>query len=46
MMENASLFVAGVPGIDVVFTGHQHLVFPNSQGFRRHRTAPTSTRAR
>lgn len=27
-MENASLFLAGVPGIDVVFTGHQHLVFP------------------
>src|SRR6185295_3340398 len=27
-MENASLFVAGVPGIDVVFTGHSHLVFP------------------
>ncbi|HEY8595814.1 MAG TPA: bifunctional 2',3'-cyclic-nucleotide 2'-phosphodiesterase/3'-nucleotidase [Devosiaceae bacterium] len=28
MMENASLYLAGVPGIDVVFTGHQHLVFP------------------
>jgi 2',3'-cyclic-nucleotide 2'-phosphodiesterase/3'-nucleotidase len=27
-MENASLFVAGVPGIDVVYTGHSHLVFP------------------
>src|SRR6185437_11427145 len=27
MMENASLFVAGVEGIDVVMTGHQHLVF-------------------
>jgi 2',3'-cyclic-nucleotide 2'-phosphodiesterase/3'-nucleotidase len=27
-MENASLFVAGVPGIDVLFTGHSHLVFP------------------
>jgi 2',3'-cyclic-nucleotide 2'-phosphodiesterase/3'-nucleotidase len=27
-MENAALYVAGVPGIDVVFTGHQHLVFP------------------
>lgn len=27
-MENAAMYVAGVPGIDVVFTGHQHLVFP------------------
>ena len=27
-MENASLFLAGVDGIDVVLTGHQHLVFP------------------
>ena len=27
-MENASLYVAGVEGIDAVFTGHQHLVFP------------------
>ncbi len=27
-MENASLFVAEVPGIDAVFTGHSHLVFP------------------
>src|SRR6185369_1959257 len=33
MMENAALFLAGVPGIDVVFTGHQHLVFPNSKDF-------------
>jgi len=32
-MENASLYVAGVPGIDAVFTGHQHLVFPNSKDF-------------
>ncbi len=31
--ENASLLVAGVEGIDVVFTGHQHLVFPNSKDF-------------
>jgi 2',3'-cyclic-nucleotide 2'-phosphodiesterase / 3'-nucleotidase len=28
LMENASLFLAGVEGIDAVFTGHQHLVFP------------------
>ena len=34
MMENASLFLAGVDGIDVVFTGHQHLVFPNSKDFK------------
>ncbi|WP_417684383.1 bifunctional 2',3'-cyclic-nucleotide 2'-phosphodiesterase/3'-nucleotidase [Roseibium sp.] len=27
-MENASLHLAGVEGIDAVFTGHQHLVFP------------------
>jgi 2',3'-cyclic-nucleotide 2'-phosphodiesterase/3'-nucleotidase len=33
MMENASLFVAGLPGVDVVFTGHQHLVFPNGKDF-------------
>ncbi len=26
--ENASLFLANVPGIDVVFTGHHHRVFP------------------
>ncbi len=26
--ENAALFLARVPGIDVIFTGHQHLVFP------------------
>ncbi len=29
-MENASLFLAGVDGIDAVLTGHQHLVFPGS----------------
>ena len=27
-MENASLYVAAVDGIDAIFTGHQHLVFP------------------
>ncbi|MCX8998089.1 bifunctional 2',3'-cyclic-nucleotide 2'-phosphodiesterase/3'-nucleotidase [Rhizobiaceae bacterium BDR2-2] len=27
-MENAALYLAGVEGIDAVFTGHQHLVFP------------------
>ncbi len=28
--ENASLELAGVPGIDAIFTGHQHLVFPDT----------------
>ncbi|KEO59910.1 bifunctional 2',3'-cyclic-nucleotide 2'-phosphodiesterase/3'-nucleotidase [Thioclava indica] len=27
-MENAALYVAGIEGIDVVITGHQHLNFP------------------
>ncbi|TMV91186.1 bifunctional 2',3'-cyclic-nucleotide 2'-phosphodiesterase/3'-nucleotidase [Thioclava sp. BHET1] len=27
-MENAALYLAGVEGIDVVITGHQHLNFP------------------
>ncbi len=31
--ENASLQLAAVEGIDVVVTGHQHLVFPNSKDF-------------
>ncbi|WP_421759319.1 bifunctional 2',3'-cyclic-nucleotide 2'-phosphodiesterase/3'-nucleotidase [Devosia sp.] len=31
--ENASLQLAALDGIDVVFTGHQHLVFPNSKDF-------------
>ncbi len=26
--ENAALYLASVPGIDVIFTGHQHKVFP------------------
>lgn len=30
MMENASLQLAAVDGIDVVLTGHQHLVFPGA----------------
>ncbi len=35
MMENASFFVAGVEGIDAVFTGHQHLVFPGKKDFQK-----------
>ena len=35
MMENAALFLAGVKDIDVVLTGHQHLVFPNSNDFAK-----------
>lgn len=31
--ENASLQLAAVDGVDVVVTGHQHLVFPNSKDF-------------
>lgn len=31
--ENAALQLAAVEGVDVVFTGHQHLVFPNSNDF-------------
>jgi 2',3'-cyclic-nucleotide 2'-phosphodiesterase/3'-nucleotidase len=31
--ENASLQLAAVEGVDVVLTGHQHLVFPNSKDF-------------
>ena len=34
LMENASFFVAGVDGIDAVFTGHQHLVFPGKKDFQ------------
>lgn len=32
-MENASLHLAGVEGIDAVLTGHQHLVFPGPKSF-------------
>lgn len=32
-MENAALFLAAIPGIDVVMAGHQHRVFPNSSDF-------------
>ncbi|MET3599377.1 bifunctional 2',3'-cyclic-nucleotide 2'-phosphodiesterase/3'-nucleotidase [Martelella mangrovi] len=34
LMENASLYLAGVDGIDAVFTGHQHLVFPGPTDFQ------------
>ena len=34
LMENASFFVAGVEGIDAIFTGHQHLVFPGPKDFQ------------
>ncbi|MEP2717646.1 bifunctional 2',3'-cyclic-nucleotide 2'-phosphodiesterase/3'-nucleotidase [Pseudophaeobacter sp.] len=30
-MENASLVLAGVEGIDAIMTGHSHLVFPSSK---------------
>jgi 2',3'-cyclic-nucleotide 2'-phosphodiesterase/3'-nucleotidase len=30
MMENASLYLAGVEGIDALVCGHQHLVFPST----------------
>ncbi|MFT6648669.1 bifunctional 2',3'-cyclic-nucleotide 2'-phosphodiesterase/3'-nucleotidase [Pseudophaeobacter arcticus] len=30
-MENASLVLAGVDGIDAIMTGHSHLVFPSSK---------------
>ena len=32
-MENAALYLAGVEGIDAIFTGHQHLVFPGPKSF-------------
>ncbi|WP_439120721.1 bifunctional 2',3'-cyclic-nucleotide 2'-phosphodiesterase/3'-nucleotidase [Marivita sp.] len=30
MMENASIPLAGIDGIDVILTGHSHLIFPSS----------------
>lgn len=33
-MENASLYLATVDGIDAVMTGHQHLVFPGPKDFQ------------
>ncbi|OSQ50804.1 bifunctional 2',3'-cyclic-nucleotide 2'-phosphodiesterase/3'-nucleotidase [Marivita geojedonensis] len=30
MMENASIPLAGIDGIDMILTGHSHLVFPSS----------------
>ncbi len=33
-MENASLFLGDIPGIDAIFTGHQHLVFPGGPQFK------------
>ena len=34
--ENAALHLAKVDGIDVILTGHQHLVVPGRQGIRQH----------
>lgn len=42
-MENASFFVAGVEGIDAVFTGHQHLVFPGKKDFQALEGVDTET---
>ncbi len=33
LMENAALFLGDVPGLDAIFTGHQHLVFPGGKSF-------------
>lgn len=33
MEENAALHLAAVEGIDVILTGHQHLVFPGAKAF-------------
>lgn len=33
MEENAALHLSKVEGIDVILTGHQHLVFPGSKSF-------------
>ncbi|TPW29762.1 bifunctional 2',3'-cyclic-nucleotide 2'-phosphodiesterase/3'-nucleotidase [Martelella alba] len=42
MMENASLYLAGVEGIDAIFTGHQHLVFPGPTDFQNIAGADTT----
>ncbi len=31
--ENAALYLASVPGIDAIVTGHQHLTFPGHKSF-------------
>lgn len=31
--ENAALHLAGIDGVDVILTGHQHLVFPGARAF-------------
>lgn len=31
--ENSALHLAGIDGIDVILTGHQHLVFPGAKAF-------------
>ncbi len=33
LMENASLYLGDIPGLDAIFTGHQHLVFPGGPQF-------------
>ncbi|AMJ59490.1 bifunctional 2',3'-cyclic-nucleotide 2'-phosphodiesterase/3'-nucleotidase [Bosea sp. PAMC 26642] len=33
MEENAALYLAKLDGIDVILTGHQHLVFPGGKAF-------------
>ena len=33
LMENASLFLGDIDGLDAIFTGHQHLVFPGGSSF-------------
>ncbi len=33
LMENASLYLGDIDGLDAIFTGHQHLVFPGGPSF-------------